>query len=139
METQEQSSTVPESREPQPRCDEQEAATHPTRTSMDRFYQRIGMPMIDLGFSCPMKITLYVVVATMVVMWICLYLGAVWTGVGLSPQLGRLINGVILFIGAGLRLAAHNQPHPRWKFADFLGKVLAYYGAFTLLVLFAFT
>ncbi|WP_146245638.1 hypothetical protein [Curtobacterium sp. MCLR17_055] len=46
----------------------------------------------------------------------------------------RAINLLILFIGGGLRLAAHDQQAQGWKDLDGTGKVIAYYGAFSTLV-----
>lgn len=116
-------------------CNAPNQIVYASKTMMDRFCQRVGLPMIDLGFTVLMKVTLALAVFGMVTLWVLLGVHAVWPNCGLPPAQGRSINAVILAIGAGLRLAAHNQPHARWKFADFLGKMLAYYGAFTLLLL----
>ncbi|MDH6236270.1 hypothetical protein H4V99_001015 [Cryobacterium sp. CG_9.6] len=50
------------------------------------------------------------------------------------PDLIRTINLFFLSIGAGLRFLAHGQPSARWKILDLLGKEIAYYGAFIVLL-----
>ncbi|WP_148070838.1 hypothetical protein [Curtobacterium sp. PhB130] len=47
----------------------------------------------------------------------------------------RAINLLLLFIGGGLRLVAHDQQAQGWKDIDGTGKVIAYYGAFSALAI----
>lgn len=44
------------------------------------------------------------------------------------------VNLIAVFVGAGLRLAAHGQDHPRWKVLDGLGKLIAYECSFVVVL-----
>jgi len=95
--------------------------------TVNKFYRKLGLPRTEFHITKKQKVVVWASIVIFTLLWIGLAIGVVPLG------LGRALNAILLFFGAGMRLGAHGQKHQRWTFIDLLGKMFAYYGAFTLL------
>lgn len=93
-----------------------------TKTGKKDLFDRLGLPRAP---NKPYETRALLVAASV---WMVVFLLA--TARVISWDTFRAVNLIILFLGGGLRLLAHNQDSDKWRAIDGAGKVVAYYGAF---------